>query len=275
MMNPDTKLAFKVAIFSAIFTLLAFMLANYFINRSWNLFSDASKSQSQPFTAQGSASVKVTPDQAQVSFSVNKTATTLQDAQNQANTATNAIVNDLEKIGIDKNNIQTGSYNSYPNYSDDSMVPQAKNSTGAVVMPIRPNQPSQTIISYTVNESVSITINDISKANGVIDVVTKDGAENIYGPNLTLSDSAQKTATDQVRTQAINDAKEKAQQIASAAGIKLGKVINVQEDSTPYPIPVMMKADAQTGSGNSSAPTQINPGENTITETVTLSFETQ
>ena len=264
-MVSESKLVLKTAILSSVFTLILLVLASYLFNHSWNLFAG---SKSQVFTAEGTSSLKAVPDEAQVYFTVTITAKTLEDAQNQANTKTNSIVIDLQSAGISQDDIKTSNYNSYPNYDQNSSV----KSNAAMPSPIYPSRNTEKIISYTVSENVDITIHDISKVNSVIDLATKDEAENISGPNFTFSESKQKLLNDQLRTEAINNAKQKAQSIAKTAEIRLGKIVNVQENSTPYPTPLLMKSEAQ-GSSGSSAPTQINPGENTLTETVTLSYE--
>jgi uncharacterized protein len=270
-MNPETESMVKAALLSAVFTLVLFSLVNFFVNRSWNFFS-AGTSKAQPFSVEGSGEAKATPDQAQISFTVTKTAPKLEDAQNKANAANNSIVNDLQKAGIQKKDIQTGNYNSRPNYAENT-----SSDSGVAIrpMPIPTRANSTEIVSYTVDENVNITIYDISKANDVIDIATRGGAENIYGPNFSFSENQQQKLTDQARTAAIANAKQKAEKIAAEAGIRLGKVLSVQENSTPYPIqPLMM--DAKTESGvSSSASTRINPGENTVTENITLSFETR
>lgn len=264
-LSSDTKLSIKTSALSAIFTVMLFMLVNYFFNHSLNPFSNSS-SKNPPITIQGTGSVSAQPDQSTVSFTVNKTANTLQDAQNQANTFTNKIVADLQKIGIAKQDIQTSNYNSSPNYSDNGgpMMQSA----------IYPRPPAPSGVSgFTVSEDVEITIHDISKANGVIDTITKDGAEDVSGPDLTFSDAKQQDLENQARTKAIENAKEKAQSMADAAGIHLGKLVKIQEDNQNYPIfrPLMMNAAGTTAK---SVPTQINPGQNTVTSSVTLSYET-
>src|SRR6185437_14707970 len=103
------------------FTVLLLMLVNYFFNHSWNFFLN-SQMKTQTFSVQGTGTATAAPDQSSVSFTVTKTATTLKDAQNQANTFTNKIVSDLQKIGIAKQDIQTNNYNSYPNYPDNNSV---------------------------------------------------------------------------------------------------------------------------------------------------------
>jgi len=267
LLSDSKFIVLKTSIFSAIFTVVLLMIVSYFFNHTWNPF--ASKTASQPFTVQGIATVNAAPDQSAVSFTVTKTATTLQDAQNQANTFTNKIVSDLSKLNIAKKDIQTNNYNSYPNYNQNNEgIVQP-----GVAIPIKPQQSAQTIISYTVSEDVTITLHDTNKANTVIDTITKDGAENISGPSLTFSDTKQQQLENEARKQAITDAKQKAQSMSQAAGIHLGRIINIQEGDNSQPIirPLMMN-NVAAGTAK-SVPTQINPGQNSITATVTLSYE--
>ena len=253
MKSSENKLWVKTALLSAIFTILLLMLVNYFFNHNWNFFEN-SQMKTQTFSAQGTGSVTGTPNQSDVSFTVSKTATTAETAQQQANTVMNTIINDLQKSGVEKKDIQTSNYNSSPSYAEDGT----------------------TIQNYTVSEDVDVTIHDSTKANTVIDTVTKDGAQNVYGPNLTFSDAKQQQLEDQARVQAINNAKQKAQSLASAAGMHLGKVINVQENQPNqiYPMrPIPMLFNAKAANSVQSVPTQINPGQNTVTSTITLTYE--
>jgi uncharacterized protein YggE len=253
MKSSENKLFVKTALLSAIFTVLLLMLVNYFFNHSWNFFEN-SQMKTQTFSVQGTGSATATPDQSDISFTVNKSAPTAETAQQQANTSMNTILSDLQKIGVAKKDIQTSNYNSSPNYATDGT----------------------TIQNYTVSENVDVTVHDNAKTNVVIDTVTKDGAENISGPNLTFSDAKEQQLEDQSRVQAINNAKQKAQSLANAAGMHLGKVINVQENQPNqiYPIhPMPMLFNAKAANTVQSVPTQINPGQNTVTSTITLTYE--
>src|SRR5579862_1608126 len=93
----EMGIVLKTAIFSAIFTVILFMLVSYFFNHSWNPFVN-DQSKNPPITVQGTGTASAQPDQSSVSFTVTKTANTLKDTQNQANTFTNKIVGDLQKI---------------------------------------------------------------------------------------------------------------------------------------------------------------------------------
>jgi hypothetical protein len=140
-------------------------------------------------------------------------------------------------------------------------------------MPVPQPGNSTDIASYTVDENITVTLHDISKVNTVIDIATNGSAENIFGPNFSFSDQKQQDLSDQARAEAIANAKQKAERLAAEAGIRLGKILSVQETGTPFPVqPLMLNAKAESGASR-SAPTQINPGENTVTENVTLSYE--
>src|SRR5579862_1610449 len=149
-LSSDTKIILKTSAVSAVFTVILLVLVNYLINHTWAFVSN-SQIKSPPITVDGTGTVSAQPDQSSVSFTVTKTANTLKDAQNQANTFTNNMVSDLQKIGIAKQDIQTSNYNSYPNYND--------NTAPETFMPIRQLQ-SQTIQDYTVTENITITIHN-------------------------------------------------------------------------------------------------------------------
>jgi len=258
-LTPQVKSSLLTAVFTAILVFLITLLYNH-------LYPPIDTSKQTPFTVEGTGTATAKPDLAQVSLTITKTAPTLQDAQNQANTASNTVVADIKKLGISSTDIKTNNYNSYPNYNNNS-------NAQPVFLP--PNTNNQTITSYTVSQQIDIQIKDAQKVNTVIDTATKDNAENISGPNYVFSDSLQKSLEDQARTQAINNAKQKAQSIAKAAGINLGKITNIQENNTPGIIrPVMMMNKAAPVASGTSVPTNINPGENTVTDDVTLSYQT-
>jgi len=76
---------------------------------------------------------------------------------------------------------------------------------------------------------------------------------------------------DKARQNAVNMAKEKANSMAKATGIKLGRIVDVQESSNFIPRPVMM---TQSLDNAKMASTELQSGENSITIDVTLSYET-
>ena len=89
---------------------------------------------------------------------------------------------------------------------------------------------------------------------------------------MSKKEQEKKELQEKARTDAVREAKEKAQSLADAAGIKLGRIVDVQESSFGEPIP--MRAFALDSGKEQIEPTNLTPGENTVSITITLSYET-
>ena len=73
------------------------------------------------------------------------------------------------------------------------------------------------------------------------------------------------------RKEAIDEAKMKAESIAKLSGIRLGKILNVEENFGPLPIPLRAQGSIE----EDKAQTEILPGESKVSVTVTLFYETK
>lgn len=204
------------------------------------------------FAASGTGKAAAIPNTAQLSLGVSKTAKTITDAQNQANGVINRLTADLKTLGILETDIKTTNYSVYPNYDYTAG--------------------RQTANGYTVSQNLEVKVKQIDKANSAIDVATSDGANMVGGISFILDDQTKKVLEEKARKEAVANAKEKAQNLANAAGIKLGRIVDVQESgSTPQPIYMQAMINRE---GEPDQKTNLTPGENTIQITITLSFET-
>jgi uncharacterized protein YggE len=94
------------------------------------------------------------------------------------------------------------------------------------------------LTGYRASQSFSITVRDAATAGAVVDSIVTAGGDNLQlngvGP-FVLSDDK---ATDIARSYAVGRAKAKAASYAKLLGVKLGKVIFLEETSVPtiYPI---------------------------------------
>ena len=215
------------------------------------------------FSSSGEGKVTAVPDQATINAGVTQTSTTVADAQDKVNKTTAKIIQDIKKLGFSDKDIKTNNYSVNPNYSN-GIVPM-----GAPMMP----NGQQNINGYTVTQNLEINIKPIDKANNVVDAATADGANLVGGVNFTFSDGLQKSLSNQATQQAVDDAKNKAQGLAKAAGINLGKIVNVVQNSSGQPMPLMAAGVASKGV-DQSAPTNVTPGENSLTVDVVLYYET-
>lgn len=204
------------------------------------------------FTVQGTGEKTSVPDTALVTLGVTKQAATVEIAQNQVNQISNQLTKDLQNLKIPEKDIKTTNYTVNPSYDF---------SNGR-----------QTITGYSVNATIEVRMKQIEQANKAIDIATKDGANHIGNVQFILDDETRKELENQARKDAITAAKNKAQTIANDAGIKLGRIVDVQENSSaPQPFVNRVATLDQVAE---KIPTELNPGENTISVTVTLSYET-
>lgn len=169
-------------------------------------------------TVTGNGTAKAVPDQASFDFGVQTQAATASDALSRNAEQANAIVAALEKAGVDASQIQT---------TDVSLWPQTASDGTAIV-------------GYQASNSVQATV-PIARAGDTVDAAVGAGANNVDGPNLSVSDQTA-TYADALK-QALADAKAKAQSIAEASGLTLGAVQAVSEGSDQSgPLPVYGEA---------------------------------
>jgi uncharacterized protein YggE len=222
------------------------------------------------FTSSGEGKLTAVPDQATVDASVTAQSATVADAQTKVNLTTNKIIADLKKLGLSDKDIKTTDYSVNPNYGNSEAT---TNGSAMMPAPIVPPGGQQQIVGYTVTQNLEVNVKPIDKANKVVDAATADGANLVGDVNFTFSDQLSKSLEQQATQLAVNDAKDKAQSLANASGIHLGKIVNVVENSNS-PRPLMMATGIASKAVDQSAPTNLTPGENTMTVDVTLSYET-
>jgi uncharacterized protein len=206
------------------------------------------------FRVDGTGKATAVPNTAQVSLGVTKTANTVESAQQQVNTVANKIIEELKKLGVEEKNITTTNYSVNPNYDFSGG--------------------RQTITGYTVTQDVQAKISPIEKANSAIDIATRNGANMVGGVQFILGDETKKDLVKKAREMAVKEAKEKAEDLAGIAGIKLGKVVDVQESSNQPGTIMPFSVEAKDARGSANEPTQLTPGESTVTVTISLSYDT-
>lgn len=209
-------------------------------------------SKTDLFTTSGEGKVTAVPDIAQINLGITANSTTVKEAQNQANAVMNKIIKDLRGQGIEEKDIQTTSYYVNPNYDYNSGSPR--------------------ITGYEVRINLETKVRDFEKINSVIDTATADGANLVGGLSFSVNDEKLKELQKEARVKAVAAAKEKAEELSRASGIRLGKIINVQEGfSSPYQ-PRYFGEMAMIGAAKES--TQVQPGEQEIQVNITLTYET-
>lgn len=212
----------------------------------------------------GKGEVSAVPDLASVSFTIREDAVAMKDAQTKVTTKETAVLAFLDKSGIDKKDIKTENYSSFPKY--DYGVP----CYGGMEFPCRQDAPR--VVGYEVSEYVSVKIHDLAKTGEIVKGIGTVGISEITGPNFSIEKEDQ--FKEQARKMAIDDAKAKAEILAKDLGVRLVRIVNFSENGN-YPIMYAAKGmalDSVSSSAPSPTPT-LPTGENKITSNVTITYE--
>ncbi len=174
-------------------------------------------------------------------------------AVDAVNTKMTALLAALKNFGIADADIQTSQVSVYQNIQQ----PQT------MMYPIR----GGSNFKWQASNSITVKLRDTSKASGLTDLLNNSGATSVSGPNFAVDNT---TSSDtELLTKAVADAKTKADAMAKAGGRALGKMITVSEGySQPYPVQLTVGTLEK-------AATPIQPGTETLTKTVTATFELQ
>lgn len=197
----------------------------------------------------GSGQVYLTPDVAYVNVGVHSVADTVGDALKLNNSQATAVASSLKELGVDAKDIQTNAFNVYP---QQQFGPQ-----GELVK-----------TTYAVDNSVFVTVRDLSKLGQILDVVVQNGANAINGITFDVLDKTK--ALTQVRQMAVTDARAQAQQLADAAGVKLGNLIslNVYQSSSPTPA-----FAGKGGAANAGVAVPVSAGQMVLSMDASLVYE--
>lgn len=201
--------------------------------------------------ATATASVDTVPDQVSISAGVQTDGKTAREAMALNSDLMRRVFTVLAENQIPEQDVSTSSINLSPRYDYESRVK---------------GQPR--LVGYQASNQITITTMDLNKTGPLIDAIIGAGVNRINGINFIVSEP--ETAQAQARTQAIQKAQAKAQMMASAAGVSLGRLLSMREGSSPGPIiqeQVMMSA-----ARDMSAAPPLAPGQRDIGATVTLSY---
>ena len=122
------------------------------------------------------------------------------------------------------------------------------------------------------DNTVYVTVRALDKLGALLDTVVKAGANNI---NSIQFDVADKTAAlKEARDAAVQDAKTQAQELAAAAGVRLGEITSISfYDSAPSPVMDTYGKGGGGGMVEAAASVPIQPGQMTLTVTVSMTYE--
>jgi uncharacterized protein YggE len=188
--------------------------------------------------------VKVTPDAVRLNASVSTISKVSKDALAAANVAVSKFRAAILADGIDKKYLSSTTLTVYPeyNYTQDA---------GSV------------LIGYRASQSFEVVIRNAAKAGEIVDAVVASAGDSLAINGVTPFVYDNTKATEAARNSAVKNAKAKAASYAKLLGVKIGKIIYLQESSAPSSYPIAM-AQAKA----SDEATQIDLGEQDVTVSV-------
>jgi uncharacterized protein len=199
--------------------------------------------QAEGITVNGVGTVKSVPDEAQMSFGVQTEAATSQEALARNSAQMERVLAALKAAGIAQQDIRTQDVSVWPKYDTTGQEGQG----------------------YTARNSVTVTIHELDRAGAVIEAATRAGANEVSGP--MLSSSRREKLEAKALEAAVDNAHKKAEALAKAAGVGLGRVTAMVEGGGT-PGPVML--EAARASADKAVP--IQPGQEEVQATVTVTY---
>ena len=201
-----------------------------------------------------SASGEVTrvPDLAIISAGVQTLQPTASGAIEQNATRMERVRAALKRAGIADRDIQTSSINLNPEYRYVE------------------NQPP-VLTGYRASNNVNVKFRDLKRTGTILDALVAEGANQISGPNLTIDKP--EAAYDEARVKAIAAGQQRAELYARALGKRVVRILSVSESGGYVPAPMPYARDMAMAS--SAAKTEIDPGTQALSVTVSMSFELQ
>lgn len=198
----------------------------------------------------GRAKIAVTPDAAYFSVGITTTGTDVESARTENERIMRRTLDALMAQGIDRKKITTSQFSLQPVYNNDG----------------RDN--SQRISGYRLQNNVTVTIENLPSIGAVIDAAFQAGANQFYGLRFGLKDD--NNLREELLRKAVQDGRRKAQVIADALGVTLGRPLSAAEAGGYAP----MQADSfqmmKSGAGAS-----IETGTQTVSLDVNLVYNLQ
>ena len=188
---------------------------------------------SRTINVTGVGEVNVVPDLAYISIGVHSQSESVAQALSDNTQQAQAIASVLKEKGVAENDIQTAAFNVYPMQDYGPM--------GEVLA-----------TSYAVDNTVSVAVRDLNNLGSLLDAVVQAGANNIN--NITFDVSDKTAALSEARLLAIQNARALAGELAAAAEVELGDLVNLYVYDVGSPVVQYEKGMIGNGSAGGSVP---------------------
>jgi len=193
----------------------------------------------------------LTPDIAYIYIGVHNEGPAASEAVDANKVQTQAVLDALKKAGVEEKDLRTTNFSIYPSQQYDAAGKQIGT-------------------NYMVDNTVYVTVRNLDGLGALLDDTISAGANSINSIQFDVADKT--AAVKEARAKAVEDAKTQAQELADAAGVSLAEIQSISfYDNSPYPM-----AEGKGGGGGggtmASAPVSIQPGQLTISVSVSATY---
>jgi uncharacterized protein YggE len=210
--------------------------------------------EAQPVTrtlnVNGVGQTYLTPDIAYIYIGVHTQGATASEAVNGNKEQTTAVIKAIKTAGVAEKDINTTNFSIYPSqqYAPDGTI------TGTI---------------YMVDNTVYVVVRNLASLGDLLDKTITAGANTINSIQFDLADKTE--AVKAARAKAVADAITQATELADAAGVTLGDIqsINFYDNS---PVPMYEGKGGGGGGMTANAAVPIQPGQLTISVTVSMTY---
>jgi hypothetical protein len=199
-------------------------------------------------TVTGVGTISVVPDAVRFNATVSALASTNAAALSSASKSASTVRAALKEKGIAVKDIRSANISVYPEYNYTQ-------------------EAGTKITGYRASQSFDVLVRKASTAGTIIEAVVSAGGDNVQLGGVIPTTLNPAVATEEARAAAVANAKSKASSYAKLLGTSIGKVLFLEEQSSPiYSSPFPM---AKAGAADAAA-VEIDLGEQDVTVTITV-----
>ena len=210
--------------------------------------------ESRSIHVTGTGAVTGEPDIATIYLGVSVEKETVEAAREEAASAMTAVIDALTGNDIAENDIQTENFSIYPQYDY--------------------TEEGRVLRGYRANNTVNAKVRELENLSDIIDDAIAAGGDIVVVNSIQFMIEDPTPLQAQARALAVKDAEVKAQTLAAASGVTLGKPITITETSRSAGPPIAFAEAAEFAADDGArTSTPIQAGELTVTVNVTVIYE--
>lgn len=241
---------------SVIAAILLAVLTAFVSVKTWNAYSEHDTIGRPPdvrdtITINGEGKMTSRPDIARVSLGMISEGRDVPTTQKSNTDQVNAITKAIEALGVKEQDIQTSNYQIFPQYDY--------------------TDGKQVLRGYQVSQTLDVKIRDLNSIGTILAKAGELGSNQVYGVTFDIDDPVELQR--EARIKAIEDANEKAKELAKQLGVNVVRVVGFYEDLGGVPPVPYFRGYAAEGMGGGEGVPDVKPGSFDVTSNVSITYE--